>query len=67
MTDNNYKLMSDRKVKKVPGIITGENKVRVDLRTLLCAFVKKIYELHFCKGFFRKKALLFLFKGKPNE
>lgn len=38
MIDNNYKPMSDRKVRKIPGMITGENKVWVDLRTLLCAF-----------------------------
>ena len=68
MTDNNYKPMSHRKVRKIPGMITGENKVWVDLRrTLFCAFVKKIYELWFCKGIFRQKALLFLFKGKPKE
>lgn len=68
MTDNNYKPMSDKKMRKIPGMITGENKVWADLRrTLLCAFVKKIYELYFWKGIFRKKAFLFLFKGKLND
>lgn len=35
MTDNNYKPMSDRKVRKISGMITGENKVWVDLRRTL--------------------------------
>lgn len=55
MIDNNYKPMPNRNVRKIPRIITDENKVWVDLRTLLYAFLKKIYELYFCKGIFRKK------------
>lgn len=38
-------------------MITGENKVWVDLRrTLLYAFVKKICELYFCKEIFTKNS-----------
>lgn len=55
MTDNNYKPKSDKKVRKIPGMITGKNKMWVDLRTHLSAFVKKICELYFCKGLFGKK------------
>lgn len=73
MTDNNYKTMSDREVKRICGMIAGRNKMQVDIRKpLLYAFVKKIYEIYFCKGFFggvggQKKALLFLFKRNRDE
>lgn len=55
MTDNNYEPMSDSRVRKILRMIRGEKKVWVDLRILLYAFVKKIYELYFCKGIFTKK------------
>lgn len=43
MTDNNYKTMSDREVKRICGMIAGRNKMQVDIRKpLLYAFVKKI-------------------------
>lgn len=73
MVDNNYQTMSDRKVKKIPGMIAGgekKKKVKVDLRRTLCAFVKKTYELYFQKLIFRekkkrkkKKPLCFCSKG----
>lgn len=66
--------MSDRKGKRICGMIAGRTKMQVDIRKpLLYAFVRKIYKIYFCKGFFgeggggRKKALLFLFKRNHDE